>query len=238
MLRETTTRVTALLAITGALLVGAFAVAQAADAATIYACVKKGSGTARIVSKKAKCRKGESRLTWSSQGPAGKNGLNGGAGKEGPAGKNGTNGTNGTNGANGAVAGYSITQSNLVTLGAGSGGEIVLGEEFPAGKYMLSGKADIHAEAGAGGFVDVACELFAPEEEDELLDLSEFTSPLAELKAGEFAADGTDSMQSAVNFTKTTLVLMGCFEPYSGGVATGIGYASLHAVQLNTLVSH
>jgi hypothetical protein len=196
----------------------------------------KGGGTARIVSKKARCRKGESRLSWNSQGPAGKNGTDGAAGKEGPAGKNGSNGSNG---ANGAVAGYSITQSELVELPAGSGGQIVLGEELPAGKYMLSAKADIHVMSTAAGFVDVACELFAPEGEgEELLDLSELTSPLAELKAGEFAADGTDSMQTAVSFGKTTLVLMGCFEPYSGGVEAGIGFASLHAVQLNTLVSH
>ncbi len=66
-----------------------------AEASTIYACVKKKSGSARFVKKSAKCRKGETKISWSSQGPAGKNGapgpagapgLQGGVGQTGPQG--------------------------------------------------------------------------------------------------------------------------------------------------------
>ncbi len=71
-----------------ALVVTAFAAASQAQASTLYACVKK-NGSARIYSKKPKCKKGESKLSWNTAGPAGKNGANG------------TNGTNGTNGAAG-----------------------------------------------------------------------------------------------------------------------------------------
>lgn len=82
-----------LLAAVGALLLAAFGAASQAEAATIYGCVKKKGGTIHIVTKKAKCKKGESKLSWNSEGPAGKNGTGG------------TNGTNGINGANGTPAG-------------------------------------------------------------------------------------------------------------------------------------
>ncbi|HTB70179.1 MAG TPA: hypothetical protein VK707_04295 [Solirubrobacteraceae bacterium] len=84
----------------GALLLAAFAVTSQAQAATYYACVKK-NGTARVFTKKPKCKKGETALSWSNVGPAGKNGANGANGTNGANGKNGTNGTNGTNGAEG-----------------------------------------------------------------------------------------------------------------------------------------
>ena len=84
----TSRRAAALLAVAGALLFAAFTAVSAAQAATIYACVKK-SGSIRVVTKKAKCKRGESKLSWNTAGPAGKNGANGG------------NGANGANGANG-----------------------------------------------------------------------------------------------------------------------------------------
>jgi hypothetical protein len=88
-----TRRGIALFAVATISLFTALATASQAGAATYYACVKK-NGSAHIYSKKPKCKKGESKLSWNSLGPAGKNGANG---------KNGTNGTNGTNGANGAA---------------------------------------------------------------------------------------------------------------------------------------
>lgn len=85
-------RAVIVLATIGALLLGAFAAAPQANAATIYACVKKKTGLGRYVSKKTKCKKGETKLSWNSQGIAGKNGtngINGANGKEGSAGKEG-----------------------------------------------------------------------------------------------------------------------------------------------------
>ncbi|HEY2633021.1 MAG TPA: hypothetical protein VGI26_11665 [Solirubrobacteraceae bacterium] len=69
------------------LLVAAFAATSSASAATIYACQKKKSGTIHLVTKKAKCKKGETKISWNTIGPAG---------------KNGTNGANGANGKDGA----------------------------------------------------------------------------------------------------------------------------------------
>jgi len=85
-----TRRGTAVLAATGALLFAALLVAPQAHAMTIYACVKKKSGTARVFTKKPKCKKGETKLSWNTEGLPGKNGTNG------------TNGTNGVNGKEGA----------------------------------------------------------------------------------------------------------------------------------------
>jgi hypothetical protein len=85
------------LTVTGALLFAVLISAQAASAGTFYACVKK-NGTARVFTKKPKCKKGESKLSWNTQGPAGKTGENGTNGINGTNGLNGSNGTNGTTG--------------------------------------------------------------------------------------------------------------------------------------------
>ncbi len=76
------------LVIAGALTVAALTAAPPSQAATLYACVKK-NGSAKVFSKKPKCKKGEKKLSWNTAGPAGANG------------KNGINGTNGKEGAPG-----------------------------------------------------------------------------------------------------------------------------------------
>jgi hypothetical protein len=70
------------------MLFGTLAVAPDAGAATLYACVKK-NGTVRFFTKKPKCKRGETKLSWNAEGLPGRNGRNG---------LNGLNGTNGTNG--------------------------------------------------------------------------------------------------------------------------------------------
>jgi hypothetical protein len=87
-------RTTVLLCTAALLLVSAFAAAPQADAATLYACVKK-NGAARVYTKKPKCKKGETKLSWNSDGVQGRNGLNGLNGLNGPNGANGSSGTNG-----------------------------------------------------------------------------------------------------------------------------------------------
>lgn len=74
------------LAATVALIVMALAGAAQAQASTIYACAKK-NGTARVYTKKPKCKKGEKLLSWNTTGPAGKNGANGANGSNGAAGQ-------------------------------------------------------------------------------------------------------------------------------------------------------
>jgi hypothetical protein len=83
------------LAAVGALLTVALAAAPQADAATIYACVKKKSGGVRIVSRTAKCKKSELKLSWSTTGKTGARGTNGTNGANGPQGSAGKEGTAG-----------------------------------------------------------------------------------------------------------------------------------------------
>lgn len=83
-----TGRATAIVLAAGAILLGALASAPQAGAATLYACIKK-NGTAHIYAKKPKCKKHETKLSWNTEGPAGKNGTNGANGKDGATGKEG-----------------------------------------------------------------------------------------------------------------------------------------------------
>lgn len=85
---EARSRGTLAVALIAALMVAALAAASQAQASTLYACVKK-NGSAKVYTKKPKCKKGEKLLSWNTVGPAGKNG------------EKGANGANGTNGAPG-----------------------------------------------------------------------------------------------------------------------------------------
>ena len=103
-MRSTARRV-ALAALPLALVAGvAFAAQPGAPRVTstvINACVKKNTGSVRVVKSSASCRKGESPLAWNRQGPAGSRGVNGSAGPAGPVGIAGAKGDAGTRGATG-----------------------------------------------------------------------------------------------------------------------------------------
>jgi hypothetical protein len=95
MSRRITRRTITLLAGASLLLTLSFAAAPQADAATLYACVKKEGGSMRLVGENTRCRRrSERKVSWNTNGPAGKNGANG---KSGANGSNGAAGTNGTN---------------------------------------------------------------------------------------------------------------------------------------------
>ena len=104
-------------------------VASSASAATIYACQKKKTGAIVVVTKKKKCnKKTEKKVSWNTEGKAGKNGTNG---KDGPAGKDGAAGKDGTNGKDGEPR-YAIpfnidrarSSSTVDTLATVDGAEI------------------------------------------------------------------------------------------------------------------
>ena len=70
----------ALVGVTG-VAAASIAVAPAAQAKTVKACVKKSDGTVRFINKKnKKCKKGWVKSTWNSKGPAGPLGSAGSAG--------------------------------------------------------------------------------------------------------------------------------------------------------------
>jgi uncharacterized low-complexity protein len=111
------------LAATGALLLAVLAAAPQAEASTLFACVKKKSATARIFTKKPKCKRGETKLSWNSQGvpgssglkgPSGANGKDGAGGKEGKEGKLGPTGPAGV--APNVFVGNKELKSNFTNL--------------------------------------------------------------------------------------------------------------------------
>jgi hypothetical protein len=108
-------RALVVLAACAALLTAVLAAAPQAQASTLFACVKK-SGATHIFSKKPKCKKSETLLSWNSKGAAGKNGvngINGAAGKDGPAGKEGTTGKEGKEGVAGQPQQATIFSATL-----------------------------------------------------------------------------------------------------------------------------
>jgi hypothetical protein len=143
---------------TGALLLAAFAVASQAEASTLYACVKK-SGSAHIFTKKPKCKKGESKLTWNSEGPAGKNGANGSNGTNGTNGTSGTNGTNGTNGqdlTSHTPLPSGQSESGEFAMGAGASGD-EMGEGISFSQPLATPIAEGHAIYNNAGETSTNC---------------------------------------------------------------------------------
>jgi hypothetical protein len=153
----------------------ALAIPPQAHAGTLYACVKK-NGNARLFSRRPKCKRHESRLSWSTSGPAGRNGLNGSggapgkdgaAGRDGAAGKDGVNGkdgVHGSDGANGAVGGFasSLAAGETVPYTAATEGSpaTILSKTLPAGNFIVSAKAElVYTDTKAGGAAATVCKL-------------------------------------------------------------------------------
>lgn len=141
MSRPATRRAATLLATVGALLTAAFAAAPHADAATLYACVKKEGGSMRFVSAKTKChRRSERKVSWSTTGPAGKNGTNG---------KNGSNGSNGANGTNGA----NLTSQTPLASGQSESGAFAVGGSTETASTFV-GEGISFAQPVSGGIAE------------------------------------------------------------------------------------
>jgi hypothetical protein len=133
---STSRRATAVLIAVGALLLAALA-AQA-DAQTIIVCQKMG-GTIRVVNSKMKCKKGETKLSWTAA--PGAMGVTGAAGPTGPVGPAGAPGKEGPAAA--AVGGTSAATG--VTGAAGPTGPV-----GPTGAEGLAGKNGATGATGAG----------------------------------------------------------------------------------------
>jgi hypothetical protein len=131
-----TRRGTALFAAATLSLFAALATASQAGAATYYACVKK-NGSAHIYTKKPKCKKGESKLSWNNVGPAGTNGANGASGKNGTNGANGAMGAKGETGAPGGF--FGVLPSGKMMSGTYASQGSVAGQQYrTAVSFLLS----------------------------------------------------------------------------------------------------
>ena len=130
----------------GALLLVAITGTAPARASTLYACVKK-DGTARILTKRPRCKHGETKLSWNTTGPRGQNGANGTngvAGKEGSTGKEGKEGRTGTAGVTGATG-------PTGPEGGGGGGKGPTGATGPTGPAGEKGPTGEKGATGATG---------------------------------------------------------------------------------------
>ncbi|HWD10570.1 MAG TPA: hypothetical protein VG366_01910 [Solirubrobacteraceae bacterium] len=85
----------------------------AARTSTFYACVKK-NGTARISTRKLRCAKHETKMSWSARGPAGRNGAKGSDGLSGAKGADGLGGANGASGKDGASGANGVSGTDGV----------------------------------------------------------------------------------------------------------------------------
>jgi hypothetical protein len=148
---------TAVLGAVGVLLLIAFVAAPHADAATIYACVKKKTGAARIVAKQAKCKKGETKLSWSSEGPSGKNGVNGSNGLNGLNGSNGTNGTNGQDLTSHTPLPSGQSESGFYAAGSGSSTTGYAAEGISFSQPLAAPIAEGHVVYNTAGTTSIHC---------------------------------------------------------------------------------
>jgi hypothetical protein len=195
-----TSRGVALIAAAAVSLLAAFAMASQADAATLYACVKKEGGSMRLVSQHAKCTKSERKVGWSTTGPAGKNGANGAAGAGGKNGSNGSNGSNGNNGANGSALGlYAFKDGPVALASVATEQTVATLANVPPGKYLFNAKAEVE-----GGTLNLQlhCRLTAQGDFDE--------SDALLAKTNEAASIETLPFIVSHEFTTTGSVVLGC----------------------------
>jgi hypothetical protein len=201
------------------LLVSGLAIAPQAGAATLYACVKKKGGTARFVNARTNCRRGETKLSWNTQGIPGRNGSNG---KNGAAGKNGTNGKNGADGkggvngkdgANGASTGivdFSDSPFDLTTKQA-----IATLPSVPPGSYILLAKAQLE-DTKPTEAVTVHCNLAGDE------------------ASATLAAEGSATV-SLLSVSVSPLTASISLECDAATTGVKVSFARLVAIQVQTL---
>jgi hypothetical protein len=192
------------LSVTGALAITSLSGVSPAAAATIHACVKKRSGATRIVKGRARCRKGEQKLSWGTTGPAGPPGTGGGAGKA------------GVNGANGAVAVFGASELERQPL-ALEKVAVIVSKVVPPGSYFVSAKTVILAEAEAAASAALSCGItdspgtaYGPEH--TTVDISSWESALNPKGAKEFKLVTTLFAQGTMTSTVTSTLALVCVQ--------------------------
>jgi hypothetical protein len=224
-------RIGQLISVLVAIALIALAVASSAGASTLYACVNKRTGAARLFAYKPRCKRGQVRLSWNTQGPAGRNGVNGkngATGKTGPAGKNGNPGSNGTNG---AVGGFAASKSGSTEF-TGDVEATILTKALNAGSYIVSAKTVVSSTATAAIKAAAVCELLdgGP---GAVLDSAGWDTGLVQEVPGSFIGEATLSLEAAVTFKATTTVALVCTDrsPDKEGQKIGAAFSQIVAVQ-------
>jgi hypothetical protein len=220
-----------------ALAVSAIAVAATAageaQAATIHACVKPRSGATRIVGVKARCRHGEQKLSWNTNGPQGKSG---------PA---GAPGAAGTPGATGTGPAFVTGAAETIITEAPS---VMFAATIPPGSYVLSGSVTVTAGATtAGTLVDAGC--FAVDIPGTSLTTGDLAgkaiqtegfgiweSPLAQESVTKFRAVSTMMVAGTIESKVTSTMGVTCDDvDTSAGVTVKAVVAELFATQVSSI---
>jgi hypothetical protein len=210
----------------------ALAMPASTAAATIYACVNKRTGAARVFYKEPKCKKGQLRLAWNTQGPAGKNGANGKNGSTGKTGATGKNGNNGVNGTNGAVAGYSTSKTASVAF-TGQQAVPILSKTVPAGNYIVFAKTVLSASSTTAVRAVGVCELLVGGA-SPAADTSGWDTGLAEVVAGSFIGEATLSLQAAVSVSAATTLSLVCSDDSPSKTEPTLAAASSQLAAIQT----
>lgn len=194
--------------------------ARAASPSTLYACVRR-DGTARLYTKKPKCKKHESRLSWNVQGPPGAGGSNG------------ANGAEGRPGANGAVHGFSAENNSGLTLQEGSQLVPEMTIKLPPGSFIASAVIGVVASAETAGAEGVICTL--DDEPEGAPARFNYGDWYAALPAPHFKADSHVAIQLAFTATRPSLLTVHCgsfnAEGLNPKVAVFGGFTTMTAIQ-------
>ncbi len=220
------TRTAALL---GLVAVALALVSSTADAASIYACVNRHTGSARFVGAKTKCRKTERRVSWNTAGPAG------------PAGKPGATGATGTSGSNGAGVDYAGATLGPTTLASTMTGDLIVAKTIPAGSYLVSANtvaAAIEAKSAVTAFV--TCEIVdttgTPElvEPGEAVGVGDWEQSLAKQGTSSiFDGSSTIHMEGQLTTTHSTTLALIC-APIEGNKEATVDVAASRINALQT----
>ncbi len=205
--------VLALAGAAAALMLCSLGAATEAQASTLYACVEK-NGSAHVYAKKPKCKKGESKLSWNTTGPAGKNGANG---------SNGASGANGSNGANGAAVGYFAEQSGGTFLSGTVTKLNGLEKTLPAGSYLVSANVPLEGyaeQAGAGAREE--CMLYVA---NELKVTRKWAAAFFDVAGPQYIAEGDLNLRMGLTLASPATVTVKCKQGF--GVGNGLEVQAL-----------
>jgi hypothetical protein len=231
-MRTVPIRRTALAVAAGVIVAGAVA-ASGAQAATIHACVKPRSGATRIVGARAKCRHGEQKLSWNTNGP------------QGPAGKNGVPGAEGKAGPSGLGPAFFAGAEGLSPLTEAP--TVIFTKTVPPGDYVINAPVLVRAEATTAKFVDANC--FVVEKPGTTLTAGDLTSEELVLVAFGVWEDGLGPKGATEFQSATTITLAGTLESKvtstlgvicgdsdtTAGVTVNVEIAELVATQVSSI---
>jgi hypothetical protein len=216
-----------------AVLIGSLG-AESALAGSIHACVRPKSGATRIVGAKAKCRRGEQKLSWSTTGPRGAPGKSGATGAPGAPGEAGNEGKAGSNG---AAALYSAFAEGPTVL---TGGATLLTKVLPPGSYAVSSKTMLVGESEAEGWAGASCILgdtpgILTGEEPTPLDQAGWAAVLADVSPKHFIAAGTLSLQGALTSKVTSTITVGCAGDSPVGTVARAEFSQLQVLSVTSV---